>query len=129
MPTSDERREVAEKLRRASACGEGISCCAVDRVLGLRYDEDYFGDVFTCESVRNLADLIDPQERTCRILQAYGDESEELDHRMEEIAGTPEDTVACICQSCGHEFRYDRMVRPRFCPHCGARVTSVGEGR
>ena len=62
------------------------------------------------------------RERTCRILQAYGDESEELDHRMEEIAGTPEDTVACICQSCGHEFRYDRMVHPRFCPNCGARA-------
>lgn len=68
-----------------------------------------------------LADLIEPQERTFRILQAYGDESEELHRLMEEIACTPEDTVACICQSCGHELRHERMVRPRYCPNCGAR--------
>lgn len=61
-------------------------------------------------------------ERTCRILQAYGDESAELDYLMDEIAGTPEDTVACICQSCDHEFRYDRRLRPKFCPNCGAKV-------
>ena len=124
MPTSDEkRREVAENLRYlADYPGEPI--LYAEQFRDVLLDElgvdrwDHSG------AFEKLADLIEPQERTCRILQAYGDESEELDHRMEEIAGTPEDTVACICQSCGHEFRYDRMVRPRFCPHCGCRVVS-----
>ena len=71
-----------------------------------------------------FADCYVVRERVCRILQAYGDDSEELDNCMEEIVSTPEDTVACICQSCGHEFRYDRMVRPEFCPNCGAKVVS-----
>lgn len=109
--TSDERREVAARLRRASACGEGISCCAVDRALGLRYDDDYFGDVFACESVRDLADLIDP---TCENkYRNHGDRS-------------------FMCSECGYEaFTYgDSNCDPddfAFCPHCGARVTRGGD--
>lgn len=124
MASSDERREVAERLRNegraltAIDMGVELASLTLDDAIGIEHNATWE------ECFDRLADLIEPQERTCRILQAYGDESEELDHRMEEIAGTPEDTVACICQSCGHEFRYDRMVRPRFCPHCGCRVVS-----
>ena len=124
MATSEERREVARKMRGITpielfgyeSLYDGI-CNAVARCIGFDKKPDSVGDF-----IDRLADLIEPQERTCCILQAYGDESEELDHCMEEIASTPEDTVACICQSCGHEFRYDRMVRPMFCPNCGAKV-------
>ena len=133
MTSPDERIKMAEELRGyADGLGDRIdSADSVEMILlGTIRHRDADGVVSLPTShaslIAMLADLIEPQERTCRILQAYGDESEELDHRMEEIAGTPEDTVACICQSCGHEFRYDRMVRPRFCPHCGARVVVGG---
>lgn len=105
-PTSEERRALAERLRKASACGEGISCCAVDRALGLRYDEGYFGDVFTCESVRDLADLIDP---TCHPVPS-------------------DDENTCSCSECGERLGAVLpaigMVMPPHCPHCGARVVS-----
>ena len=110
-PTSDERRDVAERLRRASACGEGISCCAVDRALGLRYDGDYFGDVFTCESVRDLADLIDP---TCAM--EYGG------YLPESVKGM---LGVYFCSECGSPIYND--VEPAYCPYCGARVVS-GDG-
>lgn len=100
-PTSDERREVAERLRRASACGEGISCCAVDRALGLRYDDDYFGDVFACESVRDLADLIDP---TCEVV---GDNPYTSDYVF-------------VCKTCHEHFSV--ASTPRYCPGCGRRI-------
>lgn len=141
MPTDEERREVARKMRREAdewrktfekypdITGD-IDCGDVDAIMQDAMRFCGIDGKTTADAVFDrLADLIDPQERTCRISQAYGDEGEELDRCMDEIACTPEDTVACICQSCGHEFRYERMVRPRFCPHCGARnVTEVDDG-
>lgn len=117
MKISEERREVARKLRELTVC-DGVDAFDIAKALRL---EAVSRTEYDTESVRRLADLIEPRERVCRIFQAYGDESEELHHLMEEIACTPEDTVACICQSCGHEFRYERMVRPRYCPNCDAR--------
>lgn len=129
MPTDNERREVARKLRELASENQG-TLGSMRKMQEVMTQAQKITGTMHLPSVAHVleryADLIEPQERTCRIFQAYGDEGEELDHRMEEIAGTPEDTVACICQSCGHEFRYERMVRPRFCPNCGARnVTEV----
>jgi hypothetical protein len=104
MASSDERRALAERLRRASACGEGISCCTVDKALGLRYDNDFFGDVFTCESVRDLADLIDP---TCEA--AYGNPfASDFNYR---------------CMACGEHF--STCGEPKYCPGCGGRIEHV----
>lgn len=108
MATSDKCRALAERLRRVSACGEGISCCVVDRALGLRYDDDYFGDVFACESVRDLADLIDP---TCHAV--------------------PSDDGFFTCSECGERIGAVLpaigTVLMHHCQHCGARVVS-GDG-
>ena len=106
-PTSDERREVAARLREASACGEGISCHAVDKALGLRYDDDYFGDVFTCESVRGFADFIDP---TCEVV---GTTSEE---------GLYGPTIFHHKLSCGHMCDTGWPEPPKYCDECGRRV-------
>lgn len=104
MASSDERRVLAERLRRASACGEGISCCTVDKALGLRYDNDFFGDVFTCESVRDLADLIDP---TCEV--AYENPfASDFKYR---------------CMACGEHF--STCDEPKYCPGCGGRIEHV----
>ena len=61
-------------------------------------------------------------ERTCHVKQAYFHNCSELDNLMEGIAFSPEDTVACICDSCGMDWRFDRGIRPNYCPNCGAKV-------
>jgi len=38
------------------------------------------------------------------------------------IPSSPEDTWAYRCSTCGWSFRYDRGIKPKFCPECGAKV-------
>lgn len=61
-------------------------------------------------------------ERTCHVRQPYFDSDDELEELMENIACTPEDTVVCICDDCKHNWRYDRGIRPNYCPNCGIKV-------
>ena len=93
----------------------------VHDTLGLYRGENIEGYDTYC--VMELADLIEPEpERTCHVKQAYFDDCSDLDNLMEGIAFSPEDTVACICDSCGVDWRYDRGIRPNYCPNCGAKV-------
>ena len=64
------------------------------------------------------------QELTCNVKQAYLHDCGDLDNLMENIAFSPEDTVACICDSWGMDFRLDRGIRPNYCPNCGAKVVN-----
>ena len=64
----------------------------------------------------------DATERTCHVKQAYFHDCSDLDDLMEGIAFSPEDTVACICDSCGMDWRFDRGIHPNYCPFCGAKV-------
>lgn len=98
MTSSDERREVAERMRGPFDVCEcvghtyingtlyGMQVCARDE-LALR------------DGMRHLADLIDP---TCKIVP-FDEESMRLPH----------------CSRCGQP-----MLKPwpNFCPCCGARV-------
>ena len=44
-------------------------------------------------------------------------------HYMEEVLPfTHEDTWAYRCVSCEWQFRYDRGIKPDYCPNCGAKV-------
>lgn len=70
-------------------------------------------------ALERLADLIDP---TCHMSCEYGNGDNETDEYMENIAWTPEDTVACHCHTCDEVFRYDRGIIPNYCPSYGARV-------
>ena len=70
-------------------------------------------------ALERLADLIDP---TCHMSCEYGSGDEVTDEYMDNIAGTPEDTVACHCHACDTVFRYERNIIPNYCPSCGARV-------
>lgn len=98
-PTSDERREVAERLRVYSHdfdFGDSNPFWYVAK--------SAFGDVdvHTYYSVfARLADLIDP---TCEVVP-FDEESMRLPH----------------CSKCGQP-----MLKPwpNFCPNCGARVVS-----
>lgn len=110
MPTTDERREVAENLRTMT-------------MRGCRYKEEFY-DLLN-ETVMNewdfhsfsdvaerLADLIEPEERTCR---------NEFDR-----------CFAFECSECGVTVEGGDMLGHNssegafnFCPNCGAKV--VGE--
>lgn len=105
MPTNDERREVAAKLRELVADwfddGEFYDRVEVEDVLGLATDD---GAWYEAAGVRRLADLIEPEERTCHIY--------DTDHGFED---------SIRCDACQMTFR--RPWQPfKFCPNCGAKV-------
>lgn len=80
MPTDDERREVARRLREKKAeCAErGYPWMCDDLILALGYDHDYeAGD----EIFDRLADLIEPQEITGETSDGYHTFDELYDHR------------------------------------------------
>ena len=101
-PTNEDRREVAENLR--SMCSSG--CRYAEEFYELLYetvmrtwDFHVFHDV-----ADRLADLIEPEERTCRIY--------DTDHGFED---------SIRCDACQMTFR--RPWQPfKFCPNCGAKV-------
>ena len=100
--TDDERREVAAKLRElaqeSARCGDdGVGERACRVLLGHRID---LLDVVDAHfPLAHLADLIEPEERTCHV-EHIDDDSFHL--------------------SCGHEAA--GHVSPSFCPSCGAEV-------
>lgn len=120
MTTDEERREVAENLRHLSYGNR------------VRYKEEFFeildetvmepdtgyheiNDVFA-----RLANLIDPQERTC--------------HDARLTADRKYTAWRFICSRCGASLgdgavtdAADEEIEPRYCPHCGARIVEVDE--
>ena len=114
-PTNEDRREVAENLR--SMCSSG--CRYADEFYELLYetvmrtwDFHVFHDV-----ADRLADLIEPEERTCR-----------------NTAGKPFAGYRMFsCSECGAYLEVDgdtdanlfaggERPMPRYCPNCGAKV-------
>lgn len=107
--TSDERREVAERLRKT----RGIM--AFVESLGIDLD----GDWYWTDVSRRVADLIDP---TCK---------NRLDE-LERMAPLGMRTDNFVCSSCGETFCADSdgvnfPIDWAYCPNCGARVVS-GDG-
>jgi protein-arginine kinase activator protein McsA len=105
-PTSDERREVAARLRK---CGAELSILGadcetafhvIDKAIGCRELESWEG------FLNRLADLIDP---TCHMV--------DTDHEYE-------DSIRCDrCQ-----MTFMRPWEPfKFCPNCGARCVDDAE--
>lgn len=108
MPTNDERREVADGLRRQ-----------VKR-LGPQMDAHEFAhygaDVIDLDNeilrwdqmMLRLADLIEPEERTCRVIMKW----DGLDGRDP------------VCSKCGAYFEHKKWHEQKFCPNCGAMVVA-----
>ena len=96
MPTNDERREVAARLRNYENLRESFRespICAFLDALGVEY-LDWKG---VCN---RLAELIEPEpERTCL---------------WKHIEGT------WFMSECGE--RYDRVIPDNYCPNCGSKV-------
>lgn len=106
MPTDSERREVAENLRNMCICGcrykEEFYDLLVETVMRA-WDFHEFSDV-----ADRLADLIEPEERTCRMHDANWDGGR--------------CTWGCICSECGAKHEHERGGWMNFCPNCGAKV-------
>ena len=108
MPTSEERREVAERLRNEGRALDAIDATVelasltLDDALGIDHMSGW------CDLFDTLADLIDP---TCYPV--------------------PSDDRSISCSECGE--RIGAMlppigaVLPHYCQHCGARVKRGGE--
>ena len=96
-PTSDERREVAEKLRHASHTDANLDVTIAIAIL------DTIGEVHR-PIAAVVADLIDP---TCILQDATWDD------------GTC--TWGCICSACGAKLEYEHAQDLAYCPDCGAR--------
>lgn len=115
MPTSDERREVAEALRglrHRTYYNEEVvenikdAIGIADPVNTFREPEDVY---------ELIADLIDP---TCHVVGTTSYEGVYPNgetHYVHEL-------------SCGHEVTTAWPEPPAYCPHCGSRVTDGGEG-
>ena len=108
MPTNDERREVAARLREH--IGKPLFTGQdVEDIIGVQRSD--FDVILADASYRRLADLIEPKpERTCR----------------DDGAGV------FRCTRCGAFVKRDAVmdctgqIPLRYCPNCGARV-EVGE--
>ncbi|WP_417037494.1 hypothetical protein [Collinsella stercoris] len=107
--TRGERREVAAKLRELVADwfddGEFYDRGEVEDVLGLATDD---GAWYEAAGVRRLADLIEPEERTCHMRDASWDAGQR--------------TWGCICSECEAKYEHKRSRWMNFCPNCGAKV-------
>lgn len=120
-PTSDERHEVAERLRRDAAIGDGLRAKGLGMTIDLTEASSYLQDITMLTGAsgggtvewtvleRRLADLIDP---TC-----------EVDYRRY-LYGR------CAYEyhlSCGHSVDRPWRTPPAYCPECGAKCIA-GEG-
>lgn len=92
MPTNDERREVAAKLWDMAARTNPLLPALVEAL----------GTPGCAAAVMHLADLIEPEERTCRMI---------------------DNGVELCCSVCDGRHSYDD--EPDYCMRCGAKV--VGE--
>jgi DNA-directed RNA polymerase subunit RPC12/RpoP len=106
MSNSDERREVAARLRNDGRALDAIDAplelasLTLDDALGIDHMRSW------CDVFERLADLIDP---TCEVKD---------DNRWTS-------DFAYVCCACGEHF--STCNKPNYCPNCGARVVERGE--
>lgn len=114
-PTSDERREVAARLREAWPEAGGMEEVweVLDPILGTHDGPDVYKAWE--QTFNRLSDLIDP---TCHVIPGEEAVAELKDGTR--LTGVP--------LSCGHVvFGVSAKDMPKFCCECGSRITSGGE--
>lgn len=128
MPTRDERREVAKRLREYIVYAKehdlyGDYGMGSGKVIETRCT--LYNDIASCieecgnfnlsaeEVFTRLADLIDP---TCKVssVETYDDELGQLEGWEFHL-------------TCGHSFQRPWNEPPAYCPECGARVVERGD--
>lgn len=104
MSSSDERREVAARLRRegraltALDMGMELASLTLDDAIGIKHDVTWE------ECFNRLADLID---QTCEVVR---DNPFASDFKYR-------------CMACGEHF--STCGEPKYCPGCGGRIEHV----
>ena len=104
--TSDERREVAARLRQASHTDANL-----DKAIAIAILET-IGEVHR-PIAAVVADLIDP---TCKVssVETYCNELGQLEGWEFHL-------------TCGHSVKRPYYEAPTYCPYCGARVVDGGD--
>lgn len=108
MPTNEERREVASRLRNAEI--ENLSIYEYSTHLGEAIGECVRlvsgHEVLVERGLNRLANLIEPEpERTCR------------------FRNDGRGILWCDAEGCDYEMD-DYFPIPNYCPNCGAKVVS-----
>ena len=120
MPTNDERREMAAKLRGLAV----VALRGSDDVVGFieALDEELFdfGPNLMGDIALRLADLIEPEERTCE----RGIEMFSHAYPNEIVCDSDCVSTYVFPLTCGHEVELLENEWPSYCPHCGARVVA-----
>lgn len=125
MPTDEERREVAARLREQLRYMRKNNCYAEDADVVECGNSAYRNIAWSVEPygnfekgnyvhiVERLADLIESQERTCHDLRRG--------------------SSFFLCSECG-AFLEDgavtnasHFIPPRYCPNCGARIVEASD--
>lgn len=112
-PTSDERSEVAEKLR------EPFDVLPQGRYYHAHYTLFGMGLYASSEGalrlgVRRLADLIDPTDETCEAELTYAERGRGTIKVFE-------------CSKCGKSWEQVWSDDFTFCPYCGRRIENADE--
>ena len=116
--TDDERRGVAKHLRAAIGNTNGLSNGGfVDLVEEIVFGGDVSSDE---EFFARLADLIEPEERTCE----RGIEMFSHAYPNEIVCDSDCVSTYVFPLTCGHEVELLENKWPSYCPHCGARVVA-----
>lgn len=113
-PTNEDRRAIAKTLRRVAAINTAslsdgeLMDFMMEIVLGgdVRMDpQDPDAEFLCC-----LADLIEPEERTCRMTV------------LENARGNPKYFLMYVCSECHGAVVHDKYDPIYYCPNCGAKV-------
>lgn len=109
--TDEERCEVAAKLR------ENRDLLAPYNIVEYIFDDPWNHD--SGEEVANrLADLIEPEERTCE----RGTEMFSHAYPNEIVCDSDCVSTYVFPLTCGHEVELLENKWPSYCPNCGAKV-------
>lgn len=111
MTSSDERREVAARLRALADGGSPMTECSVDSLYIALGVPCSCGTGIECTVIGYLADLIDP---TC-----------EMDDAGDVPASVKDNLSTFFCSECGAPVYND--MSPSYCLYCGARVVDGGD--
>ncbi|HIZ18468.1 MAG TPA: hypothetical protein IAA22_05115 [Candidatus Olsenella stercoravium] len=109
MPTDEERREAAERLREIRPSKGGhIKWWEIAQALGLKQPAGWFGwEKFEPDSVNHLADLIEPSEPEVRCVaevKVDGEQLEKLVHdAVVKLTGIDRDALLALADELEEE--------------------------
>lgn len=128
MPTNEERRECAKKLREIELVklpDAGRELEEVHKAIGCWFGQDHFSQEFN----DRLADLIEPEpERTCKFIHhecRHPNEKDACGKYQDCEWSCAKDSLYCSsCDKCV-AVSFGRQLKVKkysFCPYCGAKV-------